>query len=106
MPSTNLSSQGGSVYASSPVQTRAQRKKKATTISLNKQQKIQKAANREARALPRFLKSKKATSNPSLDPDEVQWHICLNDIIKRKKEAKAATSTPIDDTAEESQQGN
>ena len=91
--SSNVSKSSGSVYAPSPIMTRAQRKKQSNALSITKQQKLKKAANRETKALSRLSKSKNSVHTSPLDPDEVQWHICLKDIKQRVVDAKKAATT-------------
>ena len=83
----------GTTYVPSPIMTRAQRQKKSTALSVTKQQKLKKATIRESKALSRLSKSKTLTHSLPLDPDEVQWHICLKDIKQRMKDAKKAETT-------------
>ncbi|KAM7486919.1 hypothetical protein LguiA_002928 [Lonicera macranthoides] len=85
---SHSSSHGGSEFVHSPIQTRARRQKKATALSLNKQQKMKKATLREAKAIAR-----RSTSNSHvqpLDPDAFQWQRYEKD--KKKREAEAAAS--------------
>ena len=82
------SKSSNSVYAPSPIMTRAQRKNKSNALSITKQQKLKKAANRESKALSRISKSKFSVHTSPLDPDEVQWQICLKDIKQIEDDAK------------------
>ncbi|KAM7496396.1 hypothetical protein LguiA_020810 [Lonicera macranthoides] len=85
---SHSSSHGGSEFVHSPIQTRAQRQKKTTALSLNKQQKMKKTTLREAKAIAR-----RSTSNSHvhpLDPDAFQWQLYEKD--KKKREAETAAS--------------
>ena len=91
--SINTSTSGGSEYAPSPLKTRAQRQKKGQHLSLTKQLKTKKAANRELKALSRG--SKTTTHSKPSDPDEFQWLIYEKD--KKKREDDAATANNSED---------
>lgn len=94
--STNSPSLVGSVYVSSPIQTRAQRLKKGTTVlPLHKQKKMSKAAKREANAISRLIKTRNTPIHH--DPDDYQWKVYEKDKKKRDDEVASAKAQSNED---------
>ncbi|KAM7507263.1 hypothetical protein LguiA_017716 [Lonicera macranthoides] len=80
-------SKGGLEYVPSPVQTRAQRQKKGTTLSLNKKNKLKKASSREKKEVEAAAPGKppKEAQSNSLSSSQplYQWQVHLQDKKKR-----------------------